>query len=38
MLGRRDSFAWAQLHAVVAIARVHFADALEAGDGKEAKN
>jgi len=38
MLGRRDNFAWAQLHAVVAIVRVHIADALEAGDWKEARN
>jgi hypothetical protein len=38
MLGRRDSFAWAQLHAAVAIVRVPIADALEAGDWTEAKN
>lgn len=38
MLARRDSFAWAQLHAAVAIVRVYIADALEAGDWEEAKN
>ncbi|MDI3559849.1 hypothetical protein [Bradyrhizobium sp. Arg816] len=38
MLGRRDSFAWAQLHAAIAIVRVYIVDALEEGDWKEAKS
>ncbi len=38
MLLRRDAFAWAQLHAAVAIVRVYIADALDAGDWKEAKS
>ncbi len=37
MLMRRDPFAWAQLHAAVAIVRAYIADALDVGDWSEAK-
>jgi hypothetical protein len=38
LLARRDSFAWAQLHAAIAIVCVYIADALDADDWNEAKN